>query len=296
MPDCMRHRHACRACQQLRAAFTLLELLISIAIIALLIGLLMPTLGRARERARATVCSSNLRSITQATAMYVDDDSSHLIPWYTYPQNDGCDFVSKYTPWVFGGFTAPAPKDADLGADSSLYPVNVRPLNRLLAPSAEGFSTQISVFKCPSDRSSSVPVVDTSDPVGRFKLDQDMARPSWVANGSSYTLNTRFMDEYVADEGGEFLPKNANRYGRKLAPHMIGGKASVFVLWAETEFYNNTCGAVDDDTISKAPPLQTGLHQEFAKWSVAFADGHVEYKFFDTRYTYGPSWTIWQPR
>ncbi len=292
----MRHRHACCACQQRRAAFTLLELLISIAIIALLIGLLMPALGRARERARATVCTSNLRSITQATAMYVDDDSSHLIPWYTFPQTEGCDLVSKYTPWVFGGFTAPTPKDADLGADSSLYPVHVRPLNKLLAPTAEGFGTQISVFKCPSDRSSSVPAVDASDPAGRFELIEDRARPSWAANGSSYTLNTRFMDEYVAIEGGEFLPKDANRFGRKLAPHMIGGKASVFVLWAETDFYNTTCGVDDETAFSKAPALQNGLHQEFAKWSVAFADGHVEYKYFDTRLPFGPSWTVWQPR
>ncbi len=292
----MRHRHACRSDFQRRAAFTLLELLICIAIIALLVGLLMPALGRARERARATVCTSNLRSITQASAMYVDDDSSHLIPWYTYPQNEGCDFVSKFTPWVFGGFTAPAPKEVDYAADSSLYPVEVRPLNRLLAPSAEGFGTQIPVFKCPSDRSSSIPVVDTSDPDLKFKLDEDSVRPSWVANGSSYTLNTRFMDQYVAEESDPFDAKNANRYGRKLAPHLVGGKASLFVIWAETEFYNNTCGALADTEASKAPDLQEGWHLEYGKWSAAFADGHVEYKFFDTRLTSGAGWTIWQPK
>lgn len=296
MPDFMRHRHACRRGHDRRAAFTLLELLICIAIIALLIGMLMPALGRARERARSTVCASNLRSITQATGMYLDDDSSHLIPWYTFPQNDGCDFVSKFTPWVFGGFAAPAPKEVDFGADSSLYPIQVRPLNRILAPSAEGFGHQIQVFKCPSDRTSSTPVLDTSDPDGKFKLDEDQARASWVANGSSYTLNTRFMDEYVAEEGEVFEAKNANRYGRKIAPHLVGGKASKFVLWAETEFYNTTCGADDQDAFSKAPEIQDGWHGEHGKWSAAFADGHVEYRFFDTRLTSGAGWTIWQPK
>lgn len=295
MPDSMR-QYACRVARQRRAAFSLIELLICIAIIALLIGLLMPALGKARERARATVCISNLRMITHATAMYTDDDSSHLIPWYTFPQNDGCDFVSKFTPWVFGGFTAPAPRDIDFGADSSLYPIQVRPLNRLLAPSAEGFGDQIQIFKCPSDRTTTTPVVDTADPDGKFKLEEDAVRPSWVANGSSFTLNTRFMDEYVADEGDVFQPKNANRYGRKIAPHLVGGKASMFVLWAETEFYNTTCGAVDETLLSKAPDLQNGWHNEYGKWSAAFADGHVEYKYFDTRLTSGPGWTIWQPR
>jgi prepilin-type N-terminal cleavage/methylation domain-containing protein len=55
-------------------AFTLVELLVVIGIIAVLVGLLMPTLTRARERARRTVCMSNLRQIGQAIHLYANEN------------------------------------------------------------------------------------------------------------------------------------------------------------------------------------------------------------------------------
>ncbi|MFP4053693.1 MAG: type II secretion system protein [Phycisphaerae bacterium] len=61
------------------AGFTLVELLIVISIIALLISILLPSLGRAKESARVISCRSNLRAIGVAFRMYLDD-SRDLMP------------------------------------------------------------------------------------------------------------------------------------------------------------------------------------------------------------------------
>src|SRR5688572_21295406 len=75
---------SCRpARQHARAAFTLVELLVVIGIIAVLVGMLLPSLPRARENANRRVCASNVRQFCQALHMYANDNRG----WFFEPGN-----------------------------------------------------------------------------------------------------------------------------------------------------------------------------------------------------------------
>jgi prepilin-type processing-associated H-X9-DG protein/prepilin-type N-terminal cleavage/methylation domain-containing protein len=75
-----------------RRAFTLVELLVVIGIIAVLIALLMPALSAVRKKAQAVVCASHLRSIGQAMAMYTTR-------YGCYPSCYLRDFRETYALW-----------------------------------------------------------------------------------------------------------------------------------------------------------------------------------------------------
>src|SRR3954467_5696918 len=61
-----------------RRAFTLVELLIVIGIIAILVGMLLPTLSRVNATAASTKCQANLRSIGQAMFIYANENRGQL--------------------------------------------------------------------------------------------------------------------------------------------------------------------------------------------------------------------------
>lgn len=101
-----------------RAGFTLIELLVVIAIIGILASLLLPALGRAKERARRAACLSNMRQILVATHLYAGD-------------NDG--FLPR------GGTDFPNPKDTHT-------PILSTPTKELLLQ----YASPLKVFDCPN--------------------------------------------------------------------------------------------------------------------------------------------------
>lgn len=64
-------------------AFTLVELLVVIGIIALLIAMLLPALNRAREHSQRVACASQMRQIVTAWIMYANENHGHLVPCST---------------------------------------------------------------------------------------------------------------------------------------------------------------------------------------------------------------------
>jgi len=101
--------------------FTLIEMLVVIAIITILTGMLVPTIGRAREAAKQAVCGMNLRQIGYGIQSYMQSYNDYYPPM------------------------APLPT-----AEPVLHPVNPRPaMNEVLAIHV---GRQLDVFHCPSDR------------------------------------------------------------------------------------------------------------------------------------------------
>jgi prepilin-type N-terminal cleavage/methylation domain-containing protein/prepilin-type processing-associated H-X9-DG protein len=96
--------------------FTLIELLVVVAIIALLISILLPALGRARQQGKEAVCRSSLHQLALATTYYADDNQNRL-PWMRgappefngYPFDQGLQYIYLF-PYVkdVKNFTCPA--------------------------------------------------------------------------------------------------------------------------------------------------------------------------------------------
>jgi prepilin-type N-terminal cleavage/methylation domain-containing protein len=147
-----------------RKAFTLIELLVVIAIIAILAAILFPVFAKAREKAHASQCISNVRQMGLAWMMYVQDVDEKFPP-NNSPAAPNSDWVLRP-----GSFPCkpcrPVSKTTGLAYDPKIF--------------AMPYVKSEDMFHCPSDNG--IPSTITAEPT--------LGQPVWKAEGSSYCLNT----------------------------------------------------------------------------------------------------------
>lgn len=142
-----------RSARKRRRGFTLIELMVVIAIISTLISLLLPAVQQAREAARRTQCRNNLRQLGLALHNYHDMHSMFPAGYYSYQTRDGNGPASaRIDPetwdagpgWGWGVMLLP---HLDQGAIAKL----LKPEQPIWDPTyADLIQTQLSVFLCPT--------------------------------------------------------------------------------------------------------------------------------------------------
>ena len=181
-----------------RTAFTLIELLVVIAIIAILIAILLPSLGQARVTAKATTCLARLQQLGVGTQSYLSDFKEAL-PQKLGPLPGGGESVIGA---LFAGKKGQIPFYGidTIGAEG-------RPLNRYIVdfpvpPDSDGGNTELIAFRSPIDNGSAA----TGLPIPGLDSTQSM----YDFLGASYTLNDHTLsgeeDTTLVPSGGGKMP------------------------------------------------------------------------------------------
>ena len=149
-------------------AFTLIELLTVIGIIAILAGLLLPVYFAARGKAYEIGCISNLRQIGMAIQMYTDD-SDGLYPWAVDP-------TDRYTPQIWSGYPQ--------------FQQEI-PNMPMLQDVLQSYIRNRQIFDCPAD--SGYQVEDFTD------VPLNAEPSSFQAFGTSYNYRTEIAFRHAGD-------------------------------------------------------------------------------------------------
>ncbi len=315
------------ACKKIRA-LALTEVVILVAMLALLIAVLGPALPKAREQSRVATCLANLRFISQSASSYIAEQGTivFVFPWNVVIDGQHTSYTYA-TEFIWGGGVSDKrgpqwdprwgllnPVQARLDV-TTITPAD-RPLNDYMVPGVwwshperlKGNPARYQIpmelpdfFKCPSDSS---PVVPDAGMEGDPNV-YDPNNPTWAWWGTSYTINWYWA--YFYTQGmGEWLIGSAGSTGgvldgprhRDILQSKLDHGASEWPLFFENSLNLAIAGANPRgaDPGDPYPFASTSWHGNPYTHAAGFADGSARYRRFETEYVDGPGWTLWPNR